>query len=370
MNERIRVSLSVTLWCIVALAVLALAVYVLQREMNRVEDESAKVRVGSIERGAAESVGMCGERLAAIDNIVRFCIEQRAITGAVVGVVHQDKLVYAEAFGSYIHEGEELPMTLDRRFAMSGIVEAVAVAPAVMQLVECGIISFEDELAMYLPALDRGLAGESGKEWQGQNVRILDLLAHTSDSTNDFEPRTNSCYSPLNYMLLSDVVSRVSGADFGSYVKEHIFEPLSMTNTDCVKVEPCGSGQGLALNSTVEDLAIYAAMLLNGGEWQGKEILSARGVDAMLTAPRGFEEWERALGWMLCRGYSTAAGDLLTSAAVACADTSGASIVIDREMDLAIILLAEEGCDCNLFDMTALRSRIATIVASSMPKKR
>lgn len=365
MNEKMRVSLSVALWCVVALAVLALAAYVLQRELNRTEDGSAKEVVCSIERCAVEDVGMHGERLAAIDGIVKFCIEQRAIRGAVVGVVHQGRLVYAEAFGSYIHEGETLPMTLDRRFVSDGIVEGVAVAPAIIQLVECGIIAFEDEVAMYLAAFDESAENEADGGAPQRDVRILDLLTHTSGFNAGFAPRTNSCYNSQNYMLLSDAVSEVSGLDFCSYVGENIFEPLAMTNTECVDA----GEQGLGLYSTVEDLATYAAMLLNGGEWRGSEILSARGVDAMLSMPRGFEGWSRTLGWTLCQDYSTAAGDLLTGSAVACADASGASIVIDRELDLAIILFTEAAHDGNLFDVTELRSRIATIVASSMPQK-
>src|SRR5947207_12393651 len=63
------------------------------------------------------------------------------------------------------------------------------------------------------------------------------------------------------------------------------------------------------LFSTADDLAIYAQMLLNQGEFKGKRILSPATVRLMVS-PRVVSDGWRALGWDVQTSFSSNRGDL------------------------------------------------------------
>ena len=118
--------------------------------------------------------------------------------------------------------------------------------------------------------------------------------------------------------VLGAVIERASGKRFGQFLKEELFDPLDMADTDfwvppekadrlvtCYRRTPDGlvpfnslhlavgrydrppafESGGAGLVSTLEDYSHFAAMLLNGGVWQGKRILSETAVRFM-TSPR------------------------------------------------------------------------------------
>ncbi|WP_179190451.1 serine hydrolase domain-containing protein [Candidatus Enterococcus mansonii] len=49
----------------------------------------------------------------------------------------------------------------------------------------------------------------------------------------DFKPGTQFAYSSSGYLLLTKIIELVSGQSYAAFLKEHIFEPLKMTNTGC-----------------------------------------------------------------------------------------------------------------------------------------
>lgn len=132
--------------------------------------------------------------------------------------------------------------------------------------------------------------------------------------------------------VLGAVVETVSGVSFGKFLKKEFFEPLGMSDTgfwvpsekqprlarvysrredgtllrytgsnlgirnDMSRPNPFESG-GAGLVSTIDDYARFAQMLLNGGTYKGRRILSPRTVSyftqGRLESPsqQGFNEW-------------------------------------------------------------------------------
>ncbi len=81
-------------------------------------------------------------------------------------------------------------------------------------------------------------------------------------------------YNSLNTYLLSAVVKRVSGQGLGDYLRERLFEPLGITEWFW---ETCPEGiekGGWGLYIGNEDLAKIGQMVLQGGVWNGKRLLS------------------------------------------------------------------------------------------------
>ena len=92
------------------------------------------------------------------------------------------------------------------------------------------------------------------------------------------------------------------------------------------------------LFSTSNDLAIFMQMLLNGGNYGGKQYLKKETID--LFTSKQNEKSNRALGWDLktTNGYSTA-GNLFSQNSFGHTGFTGTSIWVDKERKLFVILL-------------------------------
>src|SRR5262249_29145132 len=147
--------------------------------------------------------------------------------------------------GARSKEPERRPMTLDTIFDLASLSKAVATAPSVHLLAEQGKLKLEDKVARYLPSF-----GKSGKE----AITIEQLLLHTSGLTADnplshyergraealsridalapaSEPGSKFVYSDVGYVVLGELVEKVSGQPLDVFAREHLFEPLGMRDT-------------------------------------------------------------------------------------------------------------------------------------------
>jgi lysophospholipase L1-like esterase len=127
-----------------------------------------------------------------------------------------------------------------------------------------------------------------------------------------------------------------------------------------------GISGNAGLFTCAEDLGIYIAMLLNGGEWNGVRILSPQTVKAMTTIPYGYERFGRSLGWDLHSAYSSCNGDLFSDKTFGHTGYTGTTVVVDPEADLGLILLINSVHPEDGHGVVRLRSVIANIVASSI----
>jgi CubicO group peptidase (beta-lactamase class C family) len=106
--------------------------------------------------------------------------------------------------------------------------------------------------------------------------------------------------------------------------------------------------------------------LLNGGSLNGAEILSKRGVEVMMSRPRGYEKFNRTLGWEHYDQCSQTGGDLLSRSTIGHTGATGTSIVIDSELDIAVIMLTNRAHISNERFPLELRSKLATVVGSAV----
>ena len=131
-------------------------------------------------------------------------------------------------------------------------------AVSIAQLVEAGKLSYGDTLAKAWPEYPNRAVAEK--------ITIRQLLSHTSglgdyftdeyertakdklraikdylplfaDKPLDFEPGTRFQYSNAGFMVLGGVVQRVSGQDYFDYVREHVYAPAGMKNTDAFEMD-------------------------------------------------------------------------------------------------------------------------------------
>jgi len=219
-------------------------------------------------------------------------------------------------------------------------VSKLAVATAVMQLSERGLIDLRSDVSNYLPFKVRNpyypeykitplhlLAHTSGLAWPTDEDGIPGFYDNYSlDSAPPMDqwlpqyvltsgswyrpavwkntiPGKRELYSNIGIALLAHIVERVSGSDFSSYCRKNIFEPLEMRNTsynfsDLVvkriariyldNYTAIGYDRQLAfptadLKSTLEDFSHLMIAYMNGGQYRTTRILSEKTIAEMLT---------------------------------------------------------------------------------------
>jgi len=121
------------------------------------------------------------------------------------------------------------------------------------------------------------------------------------------------------------------------------------------------------LFSTADDLARYCQMLLNGGSLDGKRILSAQTV-ARMTAPIVVSEdgATRGLGWDMNTAFSSNRGELFPLGSFGHTGFTGTSVWIDRVSQTFVVFLSNRVHPDGKGDVTPLRARVATVVASAI----
>jgi uncharacterized protein YbbC (DUF1343 family)/CubicO group peptidase (beta-lactamase class C family) len=352
-------------------------------------------------------VGIDPERLARLEPIVQEAVKNKQLPGAVVLVLRQGKICYRKSFGLRSVQPTSTPMTVDTVFDLASLTKPVVTATSLMILLEQGKLRLHDRVAQYLPEF-----GQNGKD----QVTIEQLLLHTSglmadNSLEDYRDRHKKAlepiyqlalqsragskfvYSDVGYIVLGQLVEKVSGETLDDFARRHIFEPLGMRDTtfkpgDQLIQRAASTEQrdghwmhgevhdprafllgGVAghagLFSTADDLAIYAQMLLNQGEFQGKRILSPTAVQLMIT-PRQVPNGWRALGWDVQTAFSSNRGELFPFGSFGHTGFTGTSIWIDPSSQTAVIFLSNRVHPNGKGNINRLRGQVATLVASSI----
>ena len=363
--------------------------------------------VHEIPQRAPDMLGMDADRLNVIDDLVREGLDQEKMPGCVVIVGRREGIVFRRAYGNRQLQPEKTGMTTDTVFDLASLTKPIATATSVMILIQQGKLDLNARVASYLPEF-----AQHGKD----SITIRHLLTHTGgliadnpmdDYANGADaafaricglkpnaaPGESFTYSDVGFIVLGQVVQAVSGKNVHEFSHEHIFAPLSMTETgylpdDSLKSRAAVTEQrdghwmqgevhdprafalgGIAghagLFSTADDLARYATMMLNHGELNDVRILDETTFTLMTTAieiPRG----RRALGWDVKTGYSSNRSDLMSSQAFGHGGFTGTGIWIDAVRNLFVIFLSNRVHPDGKGLVNPLIGRIGTVATASI----
>ena len=272
-----------------------------------------------------------------IQSFQRNLIESE-ITASNVALVFKDgKVIYHNIENSMDPNGK--PIYNNSVFPIWSMSKPITIV-AMMQLYEEGLINFEDKLSKYIPEFENlKCKGADGNYKCKKDLTLFHLMTHrsgysyydnpqfftstlkydnlkdfASDVANhpvEFEPGSNYLYG-INMAILGRVVEVVTKKTFYEYLKEKIFDPLKMdetkfylTKSDRDRFQPLyinnGSIKGFTntldelsydinnkayfggegLVSTLDDYSNFCQMLLNGGAFEGKKIISQESINMM-----------------------------------------------------------------------------------------
>jgi uncharacterized protein YbbC (DUF1343 family) len=375
-------------------------------------------QLGGVAPEPQPPAGLDTGRLARIPDLVNEAIAAHKTPGAVILVGRGDQVVYRQAFGNRAVEPAVEAMTADTIFDLASLTKVVATTTAVMILVEDGRIRLNDRVAAYIKGFERYGKGD---------ITVRHLLTHVSGLRPDLDmslefasydeaiaraveevptsaPGERFVYSDINFVLLGEIVHRVSGKMLDEFCRTRIFEPLGMRETmfkppaslrpriapteKCTQYGwPCDQPGGAILRgvvhdptarrmlgvaghaglfSTAADLGIFCRMLLGGGRVGSTRILSPMAV-AKMTSPIALPGGQvRGLGWDIDSTYSSNRGELLPLGSFGHTGFTGTSLWIDPMTKTWIVFLSNRVHPDGKGDVTPLRARIATVVGSAI----
>ena len=355
-------------------------------------------------------VGLDAGRLQVIGDIVNEALRRKRMPGAVVVIGRRGKIAYSRAFGNKQLKPTPVAMTTDTLFDMASITKPVVTATCIMKLVEQGRIRLRDPVTRHFPRF-----AANGKE----QISIYQLLTHQAGLTpdnrlSDYDdgyatameridalkpiavPGTRFIYSDVGYILLARLVKKVSGLDVHEYSQANLFGPLGMAETGYrpagrlkARAAPTERRDGkwikgdvhdprafrmdgiaghAGLFSTAEDLAVYAQMMLGGGEYHGVRILESSTVELMTKAYQ-VPGAKRGLGWDVRSGFSSNRGDLFSVRAFGHGGFTGTTLWIDPGLDLFVIFLSNRLHPDGKGSINRLAGRIGTIASAAVDQQ-
>lgn len=351
---------------------------------------------------------MSAERLSRIDSAVAEAISNKELPGAVVLIARHGRVVWRKAYGNRAVQPQLLPMTVDTVFDLASLTKVVATATSTMILVERGQVSLDDPVVKHIPEF-----GKNGKE----RITIQQLLAHRAGFIPDneiadyldgpqvaieriynlapvAEPGSRFIYSDVGFIVLGEIIKRVSGKPVDEFAAENIFKPLGMKDTAykpggalAERAAPTEQREGrwmrgevhdprayllggvaghAGLFSTADDLAIFCQMILNGGHFGGARVLGPLAVARMTSPQPALDDNMRGLGWDIATSFSVPRGDLYPAGSFGHTGFTGTSFWIDPATDSFVIILSNRVHPDGRGNAAPLRSRIANIAAAAI----
>jgi serine-type D-Ala-D-Ala carboxypeptidase len=285
--------------------------------------------------GTPEEAGMLPDRIERVKQLAKGWVSEGQTPSLVILAARKGIIFLHEAYGQLRPEENSPPLRTDSVFPISSLTKPVT-ATAAMILVEDGLLGLNRPVVDYIPEIcgegteeilvhhllthtsgynDEALQAfymKSGGKWpefppcpENQHPLIHELLYMTYPAPLWKAPGVIMSYCNYNYILLGEIIRRVSGCSLADFALERIFKPLGMIDTYYVvpasldsrivkrpvdapgaqrlnrfnegmnsrqiQETPYGSG---GIFSTAMDMAVFGQMFLNGGRHGDKRILS------------------------------------------------------------------------------------------------
>ncbi len=301
-----------------------------------------------------------------IDELFESYAYYNRFVGSVL-ISKDNHIIYQKSFG-YANIEEHKKNTEKSIFGIASLTKSLT-AVGIMKLVEEGKLTLETPISTYFPDFMPGyskditilqlLNNSSGME---ANIGRTDdngnglmpeetpisfdkILEKFKDSKLKFEPGTGYDYNNFGYLLLANIIEKVSGQSYADFMEEVVFKPAGMKNTAVASFKPLNKkaqpylGLGMTefkkfnspvhpswlmgaagMNSTTVDLFKFMQALENG------KLLNSESMNKLYTATQsmGVNEMVSGLGWVITHkggekwvynngllpGYATVMGSL------------------------------------------------------------
>ena len=349
-----------------------------------------------------------------VDRAIAAAIAASKLPGCVVEIGHHDEVLLRRAYGSRSILPAVTPMTVDTVFDLASLTKPLATGTSIMLLVERGAVDLKAPASKYVPELAKlgpltveqlllhtsGLPADTAVSDYalGDRRAVMKRLATILEGKLKTEPGEKFLYSDVGFIVLEEIVRRVSGKDLATFTQTEIWTPLGMTDTGFLPAAPqqaraapteqrpdggpwmvgsvhdprafaLGGQAGHAgLFATADDLSRYARMMLGKGAFAGTRVMSERTWD-IFTARHDTTSGGRTLGWDRDSRWASHRSALLSSRAIGHGGFTGTAMWIDPEKDLYVIFLSNRVHPDGKGSVNALINQVATTAIDTLQTK-
>ncbi|HEV8542231.1 MAG TPA: exo-beta-N-acetylmuramidase NamZ domain-containing protein [Verrucomicrobiae bacterium] len=348
------------------------------------------------------------EKLREIDDTIQQSLARKELPGGVFWLEHNGR-TYLRAYGNRVVFPSVEIMTEDTIFDAASLTKVLVTTPSIMLLVEQGKIEIDAPVAKYIPefaqkekdkiTLRHLLTHTSGlrpglprdTEWHGYEQGIRLACAERPVT----EPGSVFHYSDINFIVLGEVVHRVSGKMLNEFSVENVFRPLKMIDTEFLppkmkleRIAPTersgnhvfrgevhdptarrmgGVAGHAGVFTTASDLARLARCFLNGGELDGVRVWKPETI-ALFTSIQSPARVQvrRGLGWDIDSPYAGPRGQVFPIGSFGHTGWTGTSVWIDPFSRTFVILLSNRNHPDESGNVIHLRSQLGTLAAEAV----
>tara|TARA_B100000530_G_C15917997_1_gene472071 strand:- start:917 stop:2032 length:1116 start_codon:yes stop_codon:yes gene_type:complete len=320
--------------------------------------------------------------------ILAKAISTGAMPGAVFLTGNSDEIIDERCLGNLTYAFDSPPTTSETIYDLASLTKIIVTTPLAMILYERGLLDLEAPVKKYIPEF-------SGKE--KDDVLVIDLLAHCSgllwwtdlyklaidesvtitkqryidhicELPLDYLPRSKSIYSDLGFLVLGEILERLTQSSLDQLFYDEIFNPLGMKDIQYRPSEVCheliaptekdpwrncllqglvhdenafglgGVAAHAGLFSTARAIAPLAQLFLQDGTLNGKRLFSPETSRLFTTQSNIVHNSSRALGWDT-PDFGSSCGHFFSSKSYGHTGFTGTSLWLDKEKDFFVILL-------------------------------
>lgn len=336
-----------------------------------------------------------------VKDVINNGIKENTLPGGVLLVGNNDGILLHEAFGSIDTVSDT--NTTSTLYDIASLTKIVATTTSIMILEEQGKLSLQDKITKFFPEF-------SGS--QKENVTIEQVMRHQSglsawlapianESLEDYtkrflsapltyNPGTKFVYSDLGFILLAQIVQKISSQTIEVFATQNIFKPLEMNSTfyhvpselnalcaptletraRCLPHDPIAYHfsprpiGNAGVFTTAENLSHLVQMYLNQGIYKNKQFLKKETVKKMVTLPAG---QIRGLGFDFLSPFADAPRGAIFPKGISYGHTgyTGTTIWIDPSSGSYLIFLSNRvllGDELTSKNFIKLRSDISTAI--------
>ncbi|MAS93323.1 MAG: hypothetical protein CMO55_09010 [Verrucomicrobiales bacterium] len=364
------------------------------------------------------------DKLREIDRTIQSAIDEATIPGAVLWLESNGE-VYLRSYGNRMVVPSIEKMTEDTIFDVASLSKVIATTPSILHLWELGKLDLDAPVSEYIPEFAGGGVRPEPKDPEvvpedREKITVRHLLTHQSGlppgiylSEQDFwgheegvrraatiglieRPGTRFRYSDVNFILLGEIVWRISGLTVDQYAERHFFTPMEMSSTGYLpspssvrRIAPTTEiteyglvrgevhdptarrMQGVAghagVFSTAKDIATYVRMWLNGGVHVDRQILLPETIEeATENHMPAALEITRGLGWDIGSPYAYQRGEKFPRDGFGHTGWTGTSIWADPGKNTFVILLTNRNHPKEGTSVKPLRIKVGTLAAEAV----
>ncbi len=302
-------------------------------------------------------------------------VELGGFPGGVLLISHKGNICFHKAFGFAQLIPEKIPLTVNTLFDLASLTKPLATATAMALLVQSKILRLENPVSKFIPEYKTG---------DKKSVTLAHLLSHSAglpdwkpyyENTQPSKmarneplinpPGTHSLYSDIGFMILGEIIEKVTGEPLDQFCENNIFSKLNCKKTffpglgrkikgmiaateDCPRRGKVICGEvhddnayamgGVAghagLFSTAKEVYILVTDWLDS--LNGNGLIQSDLARKFVTRRRG---GSFALGWDTPSLQNSSSGKFFLRQSFGHLGYTGTSIWVDRVKELIVILL-------------------------------